>query len=193
MVSPSGSQLATMAANEPLRPAIGGSTTRMTFFILVALVVLAATGCASGGGSPEATLGPLDWPEGHFSLIGIVRFYHPSGPSQSETYEADLVVGPGGHMRLESTAGTCREPDPMEVQEQLARGVRTITCGNASYVLRPAGSTLRGEITVPYVQNVQERGRCLRRGEHGICLEYNVIFQERQATARVPLRVQRRG
>ncbi len=163
---------------------------RMTFFILV---TLAATGCASGGGSPEATPGPLDWPEGQFVLIGTVQYTQSSERTVSEMYEAGLFVGPGGHMHLESTVGICREPDPIEVQVQLARGVRTFTCGNVSYVLRTAGSTLRGEITVPYVRTVQQRGRCIRQAENGSCLEYTVTYQEHQATARAHLRVQRRG
>ncbi len=102
-----------------------------------------------------------------------LRYPQYSKRTLSETYEADLFLGPGGHMHLESTAGICREPDPVEVQVQLARGVRTFTCGNVSYVLRTAGSTLRGEITVPYT--------------------VTYAGGKRQDTARAHLRVQRKG
>ena len=177
----------------PSTPDRGISMKRFPKFLPLLLILSA---CATPGSDLEPSPGPLEWPEGQFTLQGTAQYSHQAGLLQSTitaVHWLNLTIDPGGSMRVESSAGFCREPEEPVVQQQLARGYRSFPCGNVRFTVRPAGSTLRGEMTVSYTQSVRVRGGCAVRDENGVCLEYEYNIEDRPRSQRVSLRVQAKG
>ena len=87
----------------------------------------------------------------------------------------------------------CRETPPTEVSQQLARGLGKFPCENVVYTLRPAGSTILGEMSVSITQAYREQGRPLASCPKEACQVYSYRVRERQISRTVNLRVEPRG
>lgn len=164
--------------------------------LLPSLLLPFLGGCLLGGSVPSESSDPLEWPEGIFILTATAQYTETSGQARrtsTEVYEAELSITSDSHMRLHTNAGMCRDPDRLQLEKELAQGIRTFSCGRANFVLRPAGSTVRGGISVPYIRTVRERSRCVMTDENGTCIEYSYVERERQAMARATLRVRTKG
>lgn len=166
----------------------------MRFRRLFPLSLLPLAACLSRG--PETSPpGPTEWPEGEFRLRATVHYSRGAGSGQTtvtEEHWADLTIAPGGEMWMETSTGICRDPNPQEVERDLARGERRFQCGEAFFLLRPAGTTVRAELTFSFTQATRERGECIRR-VRGACVEYGYSTRERQVSQRVSMRVERKG
>ena len=162
-------------------------------FIPWMLLPLAA--CLSSGPKASDTPGPTDWPEGEFRLRATIQYSRDTGVAQStatEEHWANLTIAPGAEMWMESSTGMCRDSNPQEVERDLTRGERRFQCGDALFLLRPAGSTIRAELTVSVTKTTRERGGCIR-WEKNNCAEYGYNIRERQVSQRVSVRVERQG
>ena len=164
---------------------------------LLAALLLLPSACAFGSGSSDPAPGPLEWPEGEFVLMGTVQYTRATGTTKStaaQTHEATLVIGVDGYMTLETTTGMCPTQNPQEVERQLDRGYRSFQCGGASFTVRPAGSLVRGtmSVTVPHV--TREREGCIAySNDKKTCLEYSYNYRESSRRAGAPLRVRKSG
>jgi len=159
-------------------------------------LLLTLSACATAGSNPGLHPGPLDWPPGRFHLQGTVQYDNDTGAFQTtatDVYWANLTIDPDGTMHLESSAGLCRETPPTEVSQQLARGLRKFPCENVVYTLRPAGSTIIGEMSVSITQAYREQGRPLASCPKEACQVYSYRVRERQISRTVNLRVEPRG
>ena len=171
----------------------------MRCFRLFPLLLFPLAVCHVPGPEAGPAPGPLEWPVGRFHLRGTIQYRRDTGSAQStatEEHWADLTIGPTGEMRMESSTGLCRDPAPEEVKMGMARGQRRFQCGDASYFLQPAGSTVRAELTVSISQAVRERAGCIRWetvNNHRTCAEYGYNIRERQETRRVSMRVETEG
>ena len=159
------------------------------------LLLLLMPGCLSSGPKANATPGPMDWPVGEFQLRATIQYRRDTGASQSNATEehwANLTIAPGPEMWMESSTGMCRDPNPQEVERDMARGERRFQCGNALFLLRPAGSTIRADLTVSVTQTTRERAGCIR-WEKNTCAEYGYNLRDREVSQRVSMRVQGPG
>ena len=139
------------------------------------LMVVAASACSSTGGAPASPPRPVSWPIGEYALEATVE-YRDDGLNRSNTvredYSVDLAIGPGGSLVLLDPPGVCRDPTRPEVERDEALHRRTFRCGDLTYVVEPAGSTIRGELTATVNERIRRRGRCIERSYLGGCMEY---------------------
>jgi hypothetical protein len=164
--------------------------------------LLVLTACLSGGVDPPTDSAREVWPNGTFHLMGTVTYdrndFSPRNQA-SETHWFDLSVNPGPVLSAESTAGYCRRPVenaqgmPITAVSRAYRGPITWYCGEVTLTVRAFGSTLRGEMSVPFEQRVRRRGACLQYNEEGRCLRYDMIIESRRRRASAPLRIGGRG
>ena len=139
------------------------------------LMVVAASACSSTGGAPASPPGPVSWPIGEHALEATVE-YRDDGLNRSNTvhedYSVDLAIGPGGSLVLLNPPGVCRDPTRPEVERDEALRRRTFRCGDFTYVVEPAGSTIRGELTAIVNERIRRRGVCIERTHLGGCSKY---------------------
>jgi hypothetical protein len=103
------------------------------------------------------------WEPGEYLLEASVT-YGSGSEARVDRHEAELVIAPDTAMTLTSTTGLCQGPPPAQVGQDQALGVRTFVCGEARYELRPAGRTVRGELTASVMETVRET----------VCVRYTV-------------------
>ena len=131
----------------------------------VLAIVIATSACSSGGPSPGGREPSVSWTPGRYTLEATI----PTADGSDEL-TADLRVGVDGTMTLLSSFGTCLQPTPNELRRDEQRGLRTFTCGDATYVLRPTTDRVRGRVraivTERYLRTVQcppgRTGPCYR-------------------------------
>ena len=160
-------------------------------------MMVAATACSSAGGGPSSSSDPISWPAGEYVLEASVRYRQDSSfgtGSATERYIADLTITPSGSMTLDSSSGLCMDRLLNKVQGDAALGERTFECGNATFSLRPRGTSVGGEISVSVREEVRQRGPCIAytTGANGqqVCTEYSWTVVSRMTTKRARLRVQ---
>jgi hypothetical protein len=124
----------------------------------------------------------------------MVEFNRPADlrPNSREIYEAELTIGPARQMTLKTSAGMCWSEDQEEIERELARGYRTFFCGTAQYYIQPAGTLVRGRVSIPYDRLAPGQRHCVARDENGGCMEYEYTEEIRPAVARGTLRVTRK-
>lgn len=155
-------------------------------FVLATLL-----GCSGSGGDPAPPPDPVTWPPGIYGLEATIEYRndHEYGTdSVREDYYAELSITPGGSLTLRNTQTLCRDPTPPEVERDRASRRKTFECQNLTYVLQPAGSTVRGELSARVVERIRRQGPCLRYSDPapGVpqrCVQYQWLVSER-ATAK---------
>ncbi len=138
-------------------------------------MVVAASACASTGGAPASPPGPVSWPIGEYALEATVEYQYDAvnrSNTAREDYFLDLAIGPGGSLALLNPPGVCRDPTRPEVERDEALRRRTFRCGDFTYVVEPAGSTIRGELTALVNERIRRRGTCIEYSFLGGCMAY---------------------
>ena len=129
------------------------------------LLLVAVPACSSTGGAPASPRVPVSWPIGAYILEATIE-YRDDGAYQSNTsredYFVDLDIAPGGSLALLNPPGFCRDPTRPEVERDEALRRKTFRCGDFTYVVEPAGSTVRGELTAVVTERFRRRGQCIR-------------------------------
>ena len=126
------------------------------------LLVLAGSACSMGP-PLESPTGLVTWPVGQYVLEASVPYNQATESSERRDiaeYVADLTIAPGGSMSLTSSSGLCRVPARAQVprDERVASG--RFECGDVTYSFRPAGGTIRGEITARIQETFRVPGPC---------------------------------
>ncbi len=151
----------------------------------VAVVYVVVVGCATAGSGSDSPSEPLSWPGGRYVLEGPGRLYR-----------AELDIGADGSMLLSSSSGLCDDPPPTEMSHDLLQGQRTFHCGEVTYVLKPRGESIRGEIRFSIWETVQRQGPCIDWDrEWRVCraYAYSGYYDQVLTGESVPLRVERKS
>jgi hypothetical protein len=154
--------------------------------------------CASPGGAGKGEWAPPPWPSGHYDLRATVSYrMDTEGGTRTERMEirADLIVGPGGSMSLQSSSGLCRQQTQLEIDRDRVRGQMTFPCQETTYILKPLGGTVGGEVLVRVSEGYRTRGACMRyeqtAGGGRVCVQYSWEVRFRESTKRARLTVTR--
>ncbi len=154
------------------------------------VMVVAATACSSTGGATGSSTEPVSWPVGEYDLEATVEYRDDNVGGSStgrEDFFAVLVIAPGGSLTLQYVQGICRDPTRREVERDEALRRKTFYCGD-TYVIQPAGSTVRGELTATVTEQVRVRV-CLRYNDSGVCQTYGWNVSNRTTRKQARLRV----
>jgi len=161
------------------------------------LLLAGVVGCATSNGVSDSPPEQISWPVGQYLLEGRVAYRtdtQRSTLSESVDYRGELVIRPDGDMRLDSSSGLCEPRLPEQVRVDQRQRQRTFSCMGVSYVLKPAGESVRGEIRLRVTESIRRRGQCKRTdyvdGKE-VCVAYFFTVDRRQATKRGRLRVTR--
>jgi hypothetical protein len=160
--------------NAVLRATIPPSAAMLIPFLLEA--------CIFSASRKEWT--PEPWPEGGFEL---------QASNGTTTYTGNLYIAPDGSMTFSTTAGTCAERTPAEVEEDRVRNQRTFSCSGATYLIKPRGRMVQGHARMPVIRTVRGERVCVQRGERGTCLRYDYLERTINTVENVSLRVVRTG
>ena len=156
------------------------------------LLLVAVPACSSTGGAPASPPGPVSWPIGEYALEATVE-YQDDGLNRPNTaredYFVDLAIGPGGSLALLNPPGVCRDATRPELERDEALRRRTFRCGDLTYVVEPAGSTIRGELTAIVNERIRRRGTCIEYSFLGGCMEYQWYLNSRRTQKRARFRV----
>jgi hypothetical protein len=154
------------------------------------------SGCASGGTGPGSSGEPISWQEGRFELQGAIEYRRDTewaASTEKVEYYAELVIQSGGSLQLFTSAGICLDRLPNEVSRDRANRQRTFRCGEATYVLRPLGRSVRGTLRIPVMETVQARGPCIQYQQTStgqrVCVQYSTVTRTRRTTKNTQLRV----
>ena len=101
----------------------------------------------------------------------------------------------GSSLTSQNRSGVCRDLTRQEVERDEALRRKTFRCGDFTYVLEPAGSTIRGELTVAVDERIRQRGTCLRYRGTGPaqCTVYRWDVNSRRTQKRAQLTVSTMG
>ena len=158
---------------------------------LLVMVVAAAAACSSTGGAPASPPEPVSWPVGTYALEATVE-YRDDSLAGAEVARADyfavLVIAPDGSLTFQSANGICRDPTWSEVDRDEALRRRTFRCGDFTFVVEPAGSTIRGELTATVTERTRQRGECVAFSAVG-CGRYQWTVNSDRTQKRVRLTV----
>ncbi len=157
------------------------------------LLLAAVFGCANAGGAPASPPGQVSWPVGVYVLEATVEYQNDSAYGSNtvrEDYFADLVIAPGNSLTLRNSSAVCRDPTRREVERDETLKRKTFRCGLFTYVVEPAGSTIRGEFTVTVDERIRRSGACiLYRSDGQWCVEYRWTVNSRRTPKRARLTV----
>lgn len=132
----------------------------------IPLLVVVVGGCATAGSTSDLPPEPLSWPAGRFALVGEVQ-YQPdtrrTAPTASAIIRAELVIGSDGSMRLEGSPGSCVDRSPSTVRRDQEHGQRTFPCGEMTFILKPAGETVTGEVWISTLGSLDSRRTMTRQ------------------------------
>ena len=149
---------------------------RMRGVVCLALGMWACS--SSGGGSPEP-VAPVSWRPGRYALEVSV------GTTISDmTFTAQLTIAADGAMSLNSSSGLCQTPTPSQIQRDQERGQATFECGDATWRLRAAPGTVRGDIQASILEEYQAQTTC-PPGRAGPCFIMRTQRVTRTADATV--------
>ncbi len=155
------------------------------------VMVVAAAACSSTGGAPASPPGPVAWPIGEYALEATFEYQNDTAHAWDKVradYFAVLVIAPDGSLTLQSANGICRDPTWSEVDRDEALRRKTFRCGDFTYVVEPAGSTIRGELTATVTERIRRHGECLAFWE-GRCGLYRWTVNNARTQKRVRLTV----
>lgn len=140
----------------------------------VPVILIATSACSSGGPSagPEP---PVSWTPGRYTLEATI----PSADG-SDQLTADLRIGVAGTMTLRSSSGNCLEPTPAALRRDEQNRRRTFSCGDATYVIRPASGRVRGEVRALVTELVRQQVPCVL-GRVGPCYRMSTRRVRRSA------------
>ncbi len=149
---------------------------------LTVFTSLLAGGCIFSASQKEWT--PEPWPEGGFEI---------QASAGRTTYSGDLYIAPDGRMTFSTTAGTCAERTPLQVERDRSRNQRTFPCSAATFLITPRGGTIQGRAQIPVNRTVRGERFCATYGENGECVHYEYRERTVNTVEDVPLRVVRKG
>jgi hypothetical protein len=155
------------------------------------VTVVAATACSSTGGAPASPLGPVSWPIGEYALEARFEFKNDTALAWNmdrADYFAVLLIAPDGSLTFQSANGICRDPTWSEVDRDEALRRKTFRCGDFTFVVEPAGSTIRGELTATVTERTRQRGECVAFSAVG-CGRYQWTVNSDRTQKRVRLTV----
>jgi hypothetical protein len=121
----------------------------------VAWIALGTWACSSSGGGPAEQVAPASWTPGRYALEAEV-----GNSLTDETFTAQLTIGPDGTMTMNSSSGLCQTPTPSQVQRDQERGQATFECGDATWRLRAAPGTVRGDIRASILEEYRAPTPC---------------------------------
>jgi hypothetical protein len=139
------------------------------------------------------------WPTGTYDLLASVTYRSDSETgtrTERMEHRAELTVAPDETLVLTSSSGLCGIQTPDEVQRDVTRGVRTFSCRDARYVLRPAGGTVSGSAFITVQEGIRTRGTCEQWEDTPsggrVCRQYTWYVDLRSASKQAGLRVMKR-
>ncbi len=160
------------------------------------VLFVAAAACSTAGGGPAVPAGLVYWPPGRYALEATIQY------ERSTTYEArtitgelfgELIVTPNGSMILDSSSGSCRDPSPTEARRDESLGRRSFECGDVTFLLRPQGSRIGGEIVASVREDARERGPCIQSvlglNTRDRCVQYAWRIETKTVNKRARLKV----
>ncbi len=155
------------------------------------VMVVAAAACSSTGGAPASPPRPVVWPIGEYALEATFEYRNDVQHAWDKVrayYSAVLVIAPDGSLTFQSANGVCRDPTWSEVDRDEALRRKTFRCGDFTFVVEPAGSTIRGELTATVTEAIRQRGECLAARVGG-CARYQWTVKSDRTPKRVRVTV----
>ena len=155
------------------------------------VMVVAATACSSTGGAPASPTAPVSWPIGEYALEATFEYQNDTANAWQRDradYFAVLIIAPDGSLTFQSANGICRDPTWSEVDRDEALHRKTFRCGDFTFVVEPAGSTIRGELTATVTKRIRQRGECVAATSTG-CGRYRWTVNSDRTQERVRLTV----
>lgn len=164
---------------------------------IFATLVLCA--CASSASQPGADGGRPPWPPGTYDILASVTYRMDSETgTRTERLEhrAELLVAPDESLTFSSSSGLCHRQAPDELRRDIARGVRSFSCQDASYVFRPTGGTVGGSAFLSVQEGIRTKGPCEEwtelAGGGRACARYTWYVDYRVTRKQATLRIMRR-
>jgi len=164
----------------------------------VSMLAVGVLGCSTSGARPDSPTDPLSWPTGQYYLEGTVTYRNDSEAGTSTdraSYEAELEIRTDGSMTLSSSSGYCQPRSPEEIRVDQQQRQRTFPCNGVSFVLKPMGDKVRGEVRASVSESIRVQGPCRQMGRmdgRPTCLAYSYDIRFRQATRTGTLKVLKR-